>query len=421
MNRKISLGAAITLIIVTIASTFSITMVIAMRNFDYNLTQVSKRQEMFEYITLVDKDVRQNYLGEINENKLRESLARGYIEGIDDPYAAYLTADEYRKETERLSGKWTGLGLEVVKMDDDSIVISSVHKNSAADKAGLQKGDVLTQLDGKDVKSYTLSQIMSKLGSAQKVKLTVNRGKDSTAFEISVSSYNLTSVESRMIGATGYIRITAFYGNTPNQFRDAYTKLESQGVENYIFDIRYNKGGNLKSVRDVISYLIPRGTYARLSKANSFEELVSTGAYEITKPSVTLVNKSTQGEAELFAGVMQEFKKTVVVGEKTLGRGMVQQYYSLAAEGAAIKISVASLSLTGGGILEGVGVTPSVPSIMPAALENQFAFLNEKNDPQLIAAISTIKGGAISTTTTTDSTTTTSAATKVPSTTETTK
>ncbi|NLN82429.1 MAG: peptidase S41, partial [Clostridiales bacterium] len=85
MNKRISLGAAVTLIIVAIAATFSVTFVIAMRNFDYNLKQVSKRQEMFEYITLVDKDVRQNYYGKINEDKLREALAKGYISGIGDP------------------------------------------------------------------------------------------------------------------------------------------------------------------------------------------------------------------------------------------------------------------------------------------------------------------------------------------------
>ena len=113
MNRKISLGAALALIIIAVARTVSITMVIAMRNFDYNISKVSERQAMFDYITDVDKEVRQNFLGEINEDRLRASLANGYIKGIGDPYAAYLTADEYRKETDRLAGKKTGFGIEI--------------------------------------------------------------------------------------------------------------------------------------------------------------------------------------------------------------------------------------------------------------------------------------------------------------------
>ena len=410
MNKRISLGAAVTLIIVAIAATFSVTFVIAMRNFDYNLKQVSKRQEMFEYITLVDKDVRQNYYGKINEDKLREALAKGYISGIGDPYAAYFTAEQYKKEMDRLAGKWTGLGLEIEKLDG-SVVISAVHKNSAANKAGLQKGDIISHLDSIEVKPDDFPQIKSKLESAQKVKLTVIRGKDSIAFEISTSSYTLTSVESRMIGSTGFIRISAFYGNTPDQFKDAYTALESQGAENYIFDIRYNRGGSLKAVGEVINYLIPRGTYAHSISPDESSELVSTGAYEITKPSVTIVNRKTEGEAELFAGVMQEFKKTIVLGEKTFGRGMVQKYFSLAAEGAAIKFSVSSLSLAGGGLIEGIGITPSVESILPSELESRFAFLTEENDPQIIDAMTTQKRGAVSNTSTTTVTTTTTTAT----------
>lgn len=400
MNRKISLGAALALIIIAVALTVSITMVIAMRNFDYNISKVSERQAMFDYITDVDKEVRQNFLGEINEDRLRASLANGYIKGIGDPYAAYLTADEYRKETDRLAGKKTGFGIEITQFEDGSIVISSVHKNSAADKAGLKKGDVITQFDGKNISAYSFAVVSSRLEKSQKIKLSVSRGKDSIAFELTSSSYTITSVESRMIDTTGYIRITDFYSNTPDQFKNAYTSLESQGAENYIFDVRYNKGGDLTAAGEIISYLAPRGAYARKTEGDATTDLVSTGAYEITKPSVTLVNKATEGEAELFAGVLQELKKTTVVGEKTFGRGKVQKFFTLVADGAAIKLSVASLSLIVGGEIESVGITPNVSSEMPDALEKRFSFLNEENDPQMIAAIAVLKGGMIAQTTT---------------------
>ncbi len=400
MNRKISLGAALALIIIAVALTVSITMVIAMRNFDYNISKVSERQAMFDYITDVDKEVRQNFLGEINEDRLRASLANGYIKGIGDPYAAYLTADEYRKETDRLAGKKTGFGIEITQFEDGSIVISSVHKNSAADKAGLKKGDVITQFDGKNISAYSFAVVSSRLEKSQKIKLSVSRGKDSIAFELTSSSYTITSVESRMIDTTGYIRITDFYSNTPDQFKNAYTSLESQGAENYIFDVRYNKGGDLTAAGEIISYLAPRGAYARKTEGDATTDLVSTGAYEITKPSVTLVNKATEGEAELFAGVLQELKKTTVVGEKTFGRGKVQKFFTLVADGAAIKLSVASLSLIVGGEIESVGITPNVSSEMPAALEKRFSFLNEENDPQMIAALAVLKGGMIAQTTT---------------------
>ena len=396
MNKKVSLGAALAMMIISVALTVSITMVVAMRNFNYNISKVSERQAMFDYITDVDKQVRQNYYGEIGEDKLRASLAEGYIKGIKDPYAAYLTAEQYRKEIDRLAGKTTGFGIEITQFDDGSVVISSVHKNSAADKAGVKKGDVITQFEGKNISSYTLQQVQSMLETAQKIKMTVSRNNDAIAFELSSSTYVINSVESRLIDSTGYIRITGFYSNTPEQFKEAYINLESQGAENYIFDLRYNKGGDLSAAEEVISYLIPRGTYAKKLDGSTTTDLVSTGAYEITKPSVTLVNNKTEGEAELFAGVLQEFKKTTVVGEKTFGRGKVQKYFSLVADGAAVKISVASLSLIVGGEIEGKGITPNVSSVLPTSLEKRFDFLTEKTDPQMIAAFSALKGGIVS-------------------------
>lgn len=393
MNKKISLGAAATFVILAVALTVTVTWVIAMRQFNYKLKNVSQRQAMFDYVNEVDKQVRNNYNGEIDEDLLRASIARGYIAGLNDPYAIYLTAAEYKKETERLSGKWTGLGLEVTQLENGTIVISAVHKNSPADKAGIKKGDVITQLDGKEVRASGFAQVRSKIESVDKIKLTVNRDDSPMAFEISSSSYTLSSVESRLIDTTGYIRISAFYSNTPDQFRTAFNSLEEKGAENYIFDLRFNKGGDFSAACEVISTLIPRGTYARCEYRNSTVDIESDGTFEITKPSVTLVNSATMREAELFAGVLQHFKKTTIVGVNTAGHGMVQKYYKLAADGAAIKISVASLMLADGGRIEGKGIQADVYAAMPAEMEKRFAFLTEKNDPQMQAAFLTLKGG----------------------------
>lgn len=392
MNKKISIGAAVGLIIIAISLTVSVTMEIAMRQFNYKLSNVSQRQNMFDYITEVDKAVRQHYVGDINEEDLRTSLAKGYIEGIDDPYAAYLTPTEYHKETERLSGKWTGLGLDITKKSF-SIVISAVYKDSAADKAGIQKGDVITSLNGSPVSSEKIDDIKNSLDSADKAMITVSRGDQSIAFEISPSTYTVNSVESRMIGSTGYIRITNFFANTLDQFKEAYTALESQGAQNYIFDLRYNTGGSIDSACSVISYLIPRGTYAHKTAAGGVvTDLSSEGSYEITKQSVTLVNESTEGEAELFAGVLQEFNKTTVVGVQTAGRGKIQDLFNVSSDGAAVKLSVAALSLANGNEIEGTGITPSVTVGLTNQQEANFAFLTEKDDPQLIAALNTLKG-----------------------------
>lgn len=403
MNRKISIGAAIALIIVSIALTVSVTMVVAMRQFNYKLKNVNQRQAMFDYITEVDNAIRRNYVGEISEEELRTALAKGYLNGIGDPYAEYLTAAEYKTETERLAGSCTGLGLEIAEQADDSLIITAVHKNSAADKAGVQKGDVITALDGSET---DYSAVAGRLSSGEKAMITVKRGEESIAFELSASTYTATTVESRLINTTGYIRIRSFYSNTPEQFKAAMTALEEQGAQNFVFDLRNNEGGTLTAVSDILGYLLPRGTYARrVETAGAVSDLTSEGTHELSQSSVTLVNETTAGEAELFAGVLQEFKKTTVVGMSTKGRGKIQAFYNVTSDGSAIKVSIASLSLLEGGEIEGKGVTPDQTVALTADQESRFEFLTEEDDPQLKTALSVLNNTIVTppTTTTTGS------------------
>ena len=293
--------------------------------------------------------------------------------------------------------------LEIAEQADDSLIITAVHKNSAADKAGVQKGDVITALDGSET---DYSAVAGRLSSGEKAMITVKRGEESIAFELSASTYTATTVESRLINTTGYIRIRSFYSNTPEQFKAAMTALEEQGAQNFVFDLRNNEGGTLTAVSDILGYLLPRGTYARrVETAGAVSDLTSEGTHELSQSSVTLVNETTAGEAELFAGVLQEFKKTTVVGMSTKGRGKIQAFYNVTSDGSAIKVSIASLSLLEGGEIEGKGVTPDQTVALTADQESRFEFLTEEDDPQLKTALSVLNNTIVTppTTTTTGS------------------
>ncbi|MCI8554880.1 MAG: PDZ domain-containing protein [Clostridiales bacterium] len=392
MNKKVPLGATFALIIIAVALTISVTMVIAMRQFNSKVSDVGKRQVMFEYITDIDKAVRQHYAGTIDEEKLREALTRGYIDGVGDPYAAYYTASEYRIQVDRMAGKRTGLGLRVSVTSDNRLKIAEVEKNSAAERAGVLKGDEITALDGTPVSTSDCAAVADRLERAEKIIVTVLRGEQSTAFELSPSPYTVNSVEGRLIDTTGYIRITEFNDLTLDQFKSVYASLEEQGAQQYIFDLRNNSGGRLAAARSVIEYLMPRGVYAhQTDSAGVVTDLTDGDGYQMDKSSVTLVNQHTAGEAELFAGVLQEFSKTAVVGVQTAGRGMVQDYYGISSDGSAVRLSVAHLSLITGGGFEGTGITPNVMVGMTAGQEQDFAFLEDAQDPQLQAALAAVR------------------------------
>ncbi len=142
-----------------------------------------------------------------------------------------------------------------------------------------------------------------------------------------------------------------------------------------------------------------------METAGAVSDLTSEGTHELSQSSVTLVNETTAGEAELFAGVLQEFKKTTVVGMSTKGRGKIQAFYNVTSDGSAIKVSIASLSLLEGGEIEGKGVTPDQTVALTADQESRFEFLTEEDDPQLKTALSVLNNTIVTppTTTTTGS------------------
>ena len=399
MNKKVSIGVTISLVVVAIALTISVTMVVAMRQFSSMVNDVGKRQVMFDYITDIDKLVRQHF-SNIDEEKLRTSLAKGYIDGIDDPYAAYLTAEEYKVELEAREGKITGFGIEVTRAKSGEIIISGLEKNSPAAAAGLQKWDVVTAVDGTPIDEVGLSTLREKLAGSKKVIITYDRDGTPQALEISASLFAMVSAEGYMINdTTGYIRINAFNDTTLDQFKGVYTSLEQSGAAHFIFDVRGTAGGTLEAASGILEYLLPRGAYAQNvdGKNGDITTLSAEDNYEMSQNAVTLINENTSGVAELFAGVLQEFGKSSLVGTKTMGHGKIQQCYTVASSGAAIKLSVSSVALLKGGAIEGVGVTPNHVVELTTEQIMYFDLLSEAEDPQLQTAVELAVNGHVST------------------------
>ena len=315
----------------------------------------------------------------------------------------------------------TGVGIDVTLSTEGKIIATLIHKDSAAEKAGMRKGDVITAVDGTEVKKEDFAAVKSKLENAAKVLVTVSRDGQPSSFELTASPYVLVSVEERVIGdSVGYIRIRGFHNNTTEQFKAAYSALEEAGVGSIIFDLRGNTGGTIQSAKDMLSYLLPRGKYASVTdNEGKTTELIAEDLHQMSVPSVTLVNGKTAGEAELFAGVLQEFQLTTVVGENTAGKGRIQEFFPLKVDSSAVKLTVAQLSLIQSGGLEGKGIAPTKLISLTESQTTDFELLTETTDPQLKAALSILTGGAATTpteptggadSTATQATTTTAAA-----------
>lgn len=152
--------------------------------------------------------------------------------------------------------------------------------------------------------------------------------------------------------------------------------------------------------QEVVAYLMPRGSYAKITEqqtdgTSQTTEMMAEDTYQMSKPSATLVNSRTSDGAELFAGVLQEHALTTVIGSTTAGHGLVQDYYTIATDGAAIRLSVASLVLKKGGEIEGVGITPNKEVLLTPEQEERLGLLTDEEDTQLQEALTAVLSGGM--------------------------
>ena len=387
MKKKISISTTVTLVLLAMAVTISLTMLLAMRYFNSQLQLVSQRQAMYSHINDVDKVVRE-YYPNVDEELLRQSIAQGYVDGINDAYADYYNPQQYAAEQMKLSGKANDVGVVLSLNNESQVVVSRVYTDSAADKAGVKAGDVVTAIDSVSVEGKSLSALQDQISSASKVLLTVRRGEGSHAYEVSAFEYAVRTVQDTVIDSIGYIRITAFYENTPDQFKAIVSSLLEQGVKGLVFDLRNNKGGSPEAVQEMLSYVMPLGVYGTMTDTKGTVTKLSTKvSSQLNLPTVTLINGKTAGEAEFFAGVLQDADLTTVMGQNSAGKAKYQAYFVLEQDYSALKLTVGEYGRMKSGSWQGVGIAPDQTVTLPAEQEAIWELLTPHEDAQVQAAV----------------------------------
>lgn len=394
MKRKISLSTTVTLVLLTMALTVSLTMLLAMRYFNSQLQLVSQRQAMYSHINDVDKIVRE-YYPNLSEEQLRQSIARGYVAGVDDAYAAYYSPEQYQAEQLKTSGKSGDVGVVFSLNNESQVVISSVYADSAADKAGVKVGDVVTAIDSVSVEGKSLAALQDQVRTASKMLLTVRRGEGSHAYELSAFEYTVRSVQDTVIGTIGYVKVTAFYDNTPAQFEAIVSSLKEQGVTGLVFDLRNNAGGSPAAVQEMLSYVMPLGAYGTMTDTKgNVTKLTTKVSNQLDVPVVTLINGATAGEAEFFAGVLQESGFSSVLGQTSAGKAKYQSYFVLEQDYSALKLTVGEYGLMKSGSWQGRGIVPDQEVALPPEQESVQQLLDPREDMQVQAAVDKLEEAA---------------------------
>lgn len=361
MGKKISLGTAVTLILLAITMTFTLTMVVALRNFNEKVSSITERENMFAKFTEIDNYVRYNLNESIDESVLMDAVANGYISGIDDPYAKYMNAETYSAYLEASGKTISGVGVICTMDSDGYMLVNTVYEGSTAATAGIVSGDLIVKVDDINLTSenYSKAEALLTGEAGTKVSLTIRRNSEDTEMEITRRVLVPTTVYTTTFNDTQYIRINDFSEGTPDQFSKAVEKAVSAGAKSIVVDVRSVNTGVFSAAAEMVNKFASSGDilYVEYNSGNS-EVLYTSNSRFTDIPVVVIVNEMTSGAAEFFAASLRDFGVASIVGYQTAGYGSLQQTYKLS-DGSAIQLTVGKYYLANSNTAwEGVGVTP---------------------------------------------------------------
>mgnify|MGYP000107921210 CR=1 FL=1 len=395
MNRKISVGMTVTIVILAMTVTFSITMLMAMRLFDHTVTSVKEKESMYNKVAEVDRYVRANDYYDIDETVLYDRLTAGYLLGTGDKYARYYTASAYTDLLNAQSGKLIGIGVELAIDQSGYAKVTKVYDESPAKEAGLQKGDYIITIDGTDVKSLGGAEaVQNKLRGESGITVNVvwldSENAQHTA-DLTHYGFTANSVDSAMVqDNVGYIKIWQFDNSTPSELDFALRSLTASGAQSFIFDLRDNGGGILDDAISCIELVAPEGVLAYAEDKAGNRTLLgsSTGDSVISQPTVCLVNENTASAAELFASSLRTLCGTRLVGSTTMGKGTIQSSPQRLSDGSAVVVTVAKLICGDGSCFDGTGLSVDVERALSAEETTNFYDYTPEDDPQIQRAVS---------------------------------
>ena len=311
--------------------------------------------------------IRFSYVEEIDDKTLLENAIRGMLSGLD-PHSSYLDAESFDDLQASTSGEFGGLGLEV-GMENGYLKVISPIDDTPAEKAGIESGDLIIQLDNKPVKGISLSEAV-KLMRGEKgsdIELTIVREGILQPFDVTITRdiIKVVSVRSKTLDdGFSYVRIAQFQSKTGSEFRTAIESLQEneKPMKGLVLDLRNNPGGILQASVEVVDSLLENGlivyTEGRLSDSHS-EYSATSGDLTHGAPVVVLINGGSASASEIVAGALQDHHRAVIMGTDSFGKGSVQAVVPLSKK-HAIKLTTARYFTPNGRSIQAQGIIPDI-------------------------------------------------------------
>ncbi len=330
-------------------------------------------KEMYEYLKTFSDTidlVKKNYVEPVKDKDLIYSAIKGILESLD-PHSSFLPPDMYKDMQTETKGEFGGIGIEITVKDGFPTVITPI-EDTPAYKAGLKAGDQIIRIDNKPSKGMSIMDVVKIIRGAKgkPVVLTIWREGFQAPKEFTVvrDVIQVKSVKYRMLDDNyGYIRIAQFQEKTSKDLDNAFKELEKQakekGMKGLVLDLRNDPGGLLEQAVEVSDRFIEDGLIVYIEGRKKEDSKMKFYAHKSNTdykgPLVVLVNEGSASASEIVAGALQDYKRAIIVGKKTFGKGSVQTIFPLP-DGSAVRLTTAKYYTPKGRSIQGEGVTPDI-------------------------------------------------------------
>ncbi len=286
-----------------------------------------------EYIDRVIDMAKERYYQDVSEEDLIKGALKG-IFGAMDEYTTFFNMEEAENFLSSMEGNYQGIGVEIIEVSE-GVMIARVFSNSPAEGAGILKDDIITQVNGSDIKGFSSQNVAALIRgeSGTYVELGIIRGDSTEIMNVRVQRgvVNISPVSWRVDGDVMYIKLSSFSGNSTYYFEQALKEMDAAGIIKMVLDLRDNPGGEVNQAVNIARHLVRMGTITKLDfKSEDAKDVVYNSF--ITKPKyipAILVNGNSASASEILASAVQDSRDGFLVGTNTFGKGVVQNLYPI--------------------------------------------------------------------------------------------
>lgn len=328
-----------------------------------NISKLDAARRFSQVLDLVER----NYVHDVTQTELINAAVKGMLQGLD-PHSSFMTTDEYKEMQETTSGEFIGIGVEIT-LENGRVVVITPIEDTPAFKAGLLPGDVILTIDGQPTQELSLQEVVSRIrgekGTEVELALLHSDAKAPQTVRVVRDAIPLISVKSKPLEDGYYwIRLTRFSERTTAELKDALKHAQqesSDGLKGIVLDLRNNPGGLLDQAVSVSDTFLRNGDIVSIMGREEARRTYSAHEQpdDVDVPVVVLVNAGSASASEIVAGALRDQKRALILGERSFGKGSVQNIIPLA-DGSGLKLTVALYYTPNGSSIQAEGIVPDV-------------------------------------------------------------